>query len=877
MKMAGVVRCIFILWFLVSGVLWGAGADEEKKKTITVAPGKQYKAGGLHRLFFGSHWRNLWTTPIEVEVLDLERFAGGLTPHKRGGGMQTKSLRLKGKDGNTWKFRSVNKDPEKILPKVFRDTIAKTVLQDQISSSNPMAALVLSPILNAVGILQAEARLVWMPDDEGLGEFREEFGGMLGTIEIHPQGRDGDSPGFEGAKKIIGTFELFKRLEKERDEYVDTHDFLRARLVDIFVGDWDRHTDQWRWAVHKEGKRKIWRPIPRDRDQAFARFYGIFPRLGEYAILQLAGFRRRYPRVKKLTWSGRYLDRRFLTELDKPTWDAITKDVRDKLTDRVIEEAVKRLPPEHFKIAGKGLMAKLKARRDRLPLISGKYYRRINRVIDVFTGDKDDLVEINRVDENKTTVTVFKKSKKKGEKKGKPLYFKIVDNRLTSEIRINMGGGDDRAEVRGVVRSGPTVRVEGGKGKDEFIDESMVKGFFLYITPFRDAETKTVFYDGGKKTVFKKGPGTKVVREKLPKPKTDLEKYEPLQRNRGSEIYGAPVFSFNSDDGVVYGGTVLFYKFGFRVKPYKYWFSLNASYATKTKSHHFHFNGIFQSIIKGAAVHLEVLKTQLLFNDYFGYGNETPFDSELEKEKYYRIEEEFFIVRPSVRFDLFKNMKASMGLGYAYSEIGVEHGELLNGVDHPGYGLGGFNSFELTSSLQYDTRDKPANAHRGVFLKLDGSYAPRWLDNKYEFIRSGFDARVYFPMHVLTGMTLALRLGGTKVWGDYPFFRAVFLGGGGDLRGYSRKRFSGDSALFGQAELRTNLGRVKFILPGRLGFHVFSDVGRVFKSGEDSEMWHSGYGGGIWIAFADRMLNTSITLAKSTEKLSIYFALKLMF
>lgn len=871
------ISFLFILWFLVSTVLFGAGADEEKKKTVTVAPGKQYKAGGLQRLFLGAHWRDLWTTPIEVEILDLGRFAGGLTPHKRGGGMQTKSLRFKGKDGKTWKFRSVNKDPEKILPKVFRDTIAKKVLQDQISSSNPMAALILSPILNAVGILQAEPRLVWMPDNERLGEFREEFGGILGTIEIHPQGRDEDSPGFEGAKKIIGTYDLFKRLEKKRDEVVDAHDFLRARLVDVFVGDWDRHTDQWRWAVRKEGKRKIWRPIPRDRDQAFARFDGIFPRLGEYVVMQLAGFRRRYPRVKKLTWSGRFLDRRFLGELDKSTWDSITKEVQSKLTDRVIEEAVKRLPPEHYKISGKGLIRKLKARRDRLHHISAKYYRRINKLIDVFTGDRDDFVEVHRENNKKTTVKVFKRSKKKGEKKGKPLYHKIVDNRLTSEIRIYMEGGDDRAEVTGVVDSGPTVRVVGGKGNDEFIDKSMVKGFFLYLTPFRDAETKTAFYDSGEKTIFQKGPGTKVDRGTVPKPETDLEKYEPIQRDRDSEIYGAPIISFNSDDGLVYGGNILFYKFGFRVKPYKYWFSLNASYATKTKSHQFHFNGIFHSIIKGAAVHLEVFKTQLLFNDYFGFGNETPFDSELEKEKYYRTEEEFFIVRPSVRFDLFKNIKAGMGFVYTYSDVWLNHLDLLRGSHHYRYGLGKFQTFELASSLLYDTRDKAANPHRGFFLKLDGSYAPKWTDNRYDFMKAGFDVRCYLPMRIFTDMTFALRVGGAKVWGDYPFFSAVFLGGGGDLRGYSRKRFSGDAALFGQVELRAYVGPVKIILPGRLGFHVFSDVGRVYKSGEDSDLWHSSYGGGIWIAFADRMFNTSITLAKSTEKLAIYFALRLMF
>ncbi|MCP5106383.1 MAG: BamA/TamA family outer membrane protein, partial [bacterium] len=447
----------------------------------------------------------------------------------------------------------------------------------------------------------------------------------------------------------------------------------------------------------------------------------------------------------------------------------------------------------------------------------------------------------------------------------------------TREIRIYLEGGDDHAEVRGVTDSGPTVRIVGGGGKDELIDESHVKGFFLDIIPIRQAETKTYFYDSGEKTVFKRGRGTKIVRDKVPKPKTDLEKYEPGQRDRDTEIYGAPIFSFNTDDGFVFGGSALFYKFGFRAKPYDYWFSLNGSYATKTSSHHFNFHGIFTSLIKGAAVHLEILKTQLLFNDYYGFGNETNFDKELEKDKYYRTEEEFFIVRPSVHFKLFKNTKAVVGFSYTYSDIALGDLMMLKGTHHYRYGLGKFQSLALISSLQYDGRDKSGNPHKGFFLKLDGSYAPEWTDNRYAFFKSGFDMRFYLPINIFRDMTAAFRVGGSKVWGDYPFFNAVFLGGAHDLRGYNRKRFSGDAALFGQVELRTYLGRVKLIFPGRLGFHVFSDMGRVFKDGESSDTWHSSYGGGLWLSFADRMLNTSITFAKSPEKLTIYFALKLMY
>ena len=77
-------------------------ADLTPGSTVTITPGRQYQAGGLHRLFFGTHYRDLWATPIKVQVLDLATFDGGLTPTRTGGGKQTKSLRFKSKDGREY-------------------------------------------------------------------------------------------------------------------------------------------------------------------------------------------------------------------------------------------------------------------------------------------------------------------------------------------------------------------------------------------------------------------------------------------------------------------------------------------------------------------------------------------------------------------------------------------------------------------------------------------------------------------------------------------------------------------------------------------------------------------------------------------------------
>ncbi len=120
--------------------------------TVMITPGARYRTGGLHNLFFGRHYRDLWATPIRVERLDLDRFAGGLRPTRLGGGKQTHSLRFAGADGREYQFRSVDKDPSPLLPEDLRRTVAQRIFQDQISAGHPAAPLVVSPILAAAGV-----------------------------------------------------------------------------------------------------------------------------------------------------------------------------------------------------------------------------------------------------------------------------------------------------------------------------------------------------------------------------------------------------------------------------------------------------------------------------------------------------------------------------------------------------------------------------------------------------------------------------------------------------------------------------------------------------------------------------------------------------
>lgn len=861
-----------------------------KKKIVTIVPGAEYEAGWLHRLFFGDHWRSLWTTPIDVEVLDLGRFAGGLTPLKRGGGFQTKSLTFKGNDGKEYKFRSINKDPKKVLTKELQESIAADIIQDQISSSNPFSAIIVAPILNAVGVLQAVPQLCVLPDDEKLGEFRKDFGGLFGTLEISPGAED-----FEGSTKVISSVKLFKRLEKRYDEHVDSREFLKARLMDIFFGDWDRHKDQWKWARFEIGGQKFYKPIPNDRDQAFAEFDGVFPKIAESAVLQLNHFGSKYPAMQFMTWSGRFLDRKFLSFLEKGDWDTVTNFVFDKLTDSLIDYSVSRLPPAIYEKAKDELLTKLKSRRDLIKEASLEYYELVNRYIDVYCTSKSEFVEVIRMD-SRTEVSVYRRDKKSGEKIGGPLRHKIFDNSLTCEIRVYLGGNDDKAVVSGQVTEGPIVRIIGGSGKDELVDSSVVRGELLGFIPLTATKSRTYFYDDGKKTVLTLGQETIYNNEKVKEPEDSLKKYynrvkktlskdekekfeeridnfkyEPQQIDRGYLWRSMPLIGYTPDIGIIFGGGPILYKYGFRFSPYQYRMHLLAAYAPKKRGLSglfLDYKGTFYGLKKNIRAELHLRKSGIEVNNYFGPGNETAFKNTLYNAGFYKIEHEEYLIKPAFDFYAYKNLLANVSIFLKYFVLKTND-NIVRSINPPGTEKVTYLGFN--TGLTLDNRNHQSAPDSGYYADVQGYLYPRIFNNLHSFGKVKVDLRFYYPYKYYTKLSIALRVKAEKVWGTYPFYESAFIGGISSVRGLPSERYSGNASFAGGAELRVKAMDVFLLFPEEIGVLAFIESGRVFLSGEKSGRWHTGFGGGFYCSIINKDITFSLTLGRSEKRFGFYF------
>src|SRR5690606_10751327 len=260
--------------------------------TSVASASKKYAADAWRKKTHGEKYRKEWRQDLKVPVFDIGSEHGGLEILQKGGGMQTISLRLRAKDGREYTLRSIEKYPEAAVPEQLRKTFAQDLVEDQISAAHPYGALVIAPMAEAVGVYHTNPKLVYIPDDPRLGPYQKTFGNMLALFEERPDEDWSNQASFANSENIIGTARVLEKLQEDNDNAVDQQQVVKSRLFDMVIGDWDRHDDQWRWATIEKGKDDLYKPIPRDRDQAFFVNEGMLPKLWsrKWSLPKFEGF-----------------------------------------------------------------------------------------------------------------------------------------------------------------------------------------------------------------------------------------------------------------------------------------------------------------------------------------------------------------------------------------------------------------------------------------------------------------------------------------------------------------------------------------------------------------------------------------------------------
>ncbi|MFV1987184.1 MAG: hypothetical protein ACC682_07870 [Gemmatimonadota bacterium] len=851
----------------------------EGATTHTVVPGARYRNAGFARWFLGGGYRDIWVMPVDVPVLDLDTMRGGLTVVETGGFGQSFTLEFLGADGLQYAVRSLDKDPTRRLAPELQGTVVSAILQDQIAGFLPTAGLVTDGLFEVTGLLYASHELVVVPDDPRLGEFREDYAGLVGLFVDRPQEGPDNTPGFAGSRQVSNTRNFLRRLEEGACNRVDAREYLKARLMDMLVGDRDRHPGQWTWARFPEADDCfLWRPIPEDRDQAFIRNDGFLMSLYRLAIPQQVKFGPNYPSLLGLTWNGWELDRQLLVELDEPLWAEVAEEIRLELTDDVIERAVRRLPQGHYDLIGEFLIASLESRRDQLLPEALAYFRMISRSAEIKATDRDELLVFEHHENGNLTVTI---QYLEGPRSDRPYFERTFRPSVTDEVRVFLQGGDDQTRVIGT-SAAIRVRSIGGGGDDRFENASAA------------GTGRTRFYDDRGDNTFD-GPASVDERPFDRPPSTNLVHRYALDWGTFRRIF--PELGYSPDLGLQIGFLGQIDTHGFRKVPWASRHELFARISTIGPEIDANWTSRFRESVGPADLLLRASTSGGNSQRFYGFGNDTQLDDQdIVGGDFYKVQQRRIVLAPALEWswgrwgtrtrddeleeeerrpEFRPEVRAGVGpvLKFADAPLDKNEDRFIGTLDPAPLGVGAFGQLGAEAWFEVDTRDKVGYPARGFrFQSTVNLWAPVWdaeeSFGKVQAAVSGF----LTPGNSPRAPTLALRIGGENLWGAFPFYESAFIGGAHNVRGIKRQRYAGDASLYGNAEIRLPISRFMLLFPTEFGVHGVADVGRVFFEGDpdSANSWHTGFGGGVWLAIFNRTRTISATLVRGDDKLGFY-------
>lgn len=845
------------------------------QKTASVYSEKEIVKSGFYKYIWGERYRTYYGAKVIVPTVNLDTLFGGLTPTRKGGGHQSKSLQFINKDGKRYVMRAIRKSATVYLQAMaFKDqyiegqfdgTATESLLQDFYTGSHPYAPFVTGDLSDAVNLYHTNPVLYFVPKQNALSSFNQDFGDELYMIEEHVSDGHGNLNSFGNSNKIESTNDLMKKLRKDEKYVVDDEMFLRARLFDMAIGDWDRHVDQWRWAEFKESGKVVYRPIPRDRDQAFSI-------MGDGALMNLAtrivpplklmeGFNDDIRNVKGFNFSPFSLDMMLLNETTKQQWEEQVAFIQKNLTDAIIDNAFKNFPDEVQDQTVQEIKRVLQARLKNLPEIANIYYKALNKTPLVKGTDKDDLFEIERMPNGNTKLSAYRI---KNGKKGTVLHQKKYNKEDTKEIWVYGLDDDDVFNVIGEGDNLIKLRLVGGQNNDTYTIEN---------------GKKVKMYDyKSKKNEFTTNKGSKNLTDDY---ETNIYDYA---KPKNSTNQFTPLLGANPDDGFKMGFTNVLTNYGFERNPFSSQHTFSGAYYFATSGFDFEYNGEFANVIGSWNLGLNAKYTSPNYAiNFFGFGNST---SNLNSDDEDNFDLDYNRVKLStLKFAPSLNWRGELGahfkLGLSYESIEVEKTSdryintfyVANGEENQEDFVG------VEAMYSYQNKDSEAFPTLGMQTSLKFGYTSNLEESKgfaYFIPELGFDYKL-----VPSGqLVFATHAKAHLIFGDdFEFYQGANLGANNGLRGYRNERFSGKNSFYQNTDLRLNLRKVKTgLLPLNIGIYAGFDYGRIWIDDElvlnnnafNSGIWNTSIGGGVFANAAD-ILTLNLSAFNSDDGLRLAF------
>lgn len=803
---------------------------------------------------WGEHYRDMYSKNIKVKVATLDTLYGGLEIVRKGGGHQTKSLRLRKKDGRELNMRALKKSATQYLQTVlfkdkqikddFEKTNVEGLILDFYTSAHPYAFLAVPELSKAANLLHTNPKLYYIPKHKYLGEYNAEYGDELYLIEERPEDNYSEKRTFGFADDIESTHDIIEKIRKDEKYKIDESSYIRARLFDMLLGDWDRHEDQWRWAQFDQANGdKIYKPIPRDRDQVFSNFDGgllSVMRFLSSATQQLQVYDDDIDKgdIEWMNKAGVKLDRILIQQASMDEWVKQAKFIQENITEDVINRAFSALPKEVQDKTLKEIRVHFTNRKSNLDKIAERYFNFLSGLVILTGTDKDDFIDIQRLPKNETRITI---SRNKDGKRGEQIVNRVFDRNITKEMWIYGLDDKDKFKVTGKGKNLIKIRLIGGQNNDSY---NIEHGKRIKIYDYESKPNELVAKNGADVNF------------------TDFYNFNIFDYKKHNFSAGAftPIIGFNPDDGFLAGISVKNTRYGFERNPFTARHQFRFGYYFATQGFDLNYNGEY-NIAQQWNFHVNARFTSNNFaRNFFGFGNETQnLDDQLDLD-FNRVKTSIY----EVKVGLLK--KGAFGSDFGFRAIfeGIKLDDTANrfitlfqpNTNSEFYDRTFFGGLE--GVFKYESFDNKINPSRGMEVNFE-------LGAKTEFGNSdqtfGFaETHIGFYNSLSTNRKLVLKTdirSQLRFGNDIIFYQAANIGGQTGLRGYRTERFTGQNSFVGNADLRYSFNEIKTrTAPLQIGIFGGYDLGRVWARNENSSIWHNSYGGGLWVSTAESLSGT---------------------
>ncbi|MFT7071400.1 MAG: hypothetical protein ACJAX3_000370 [Patiriisocius sp.] len=800
-------------------------------------------------LFFNTIWggtyKEVYHTAVMAKVAVLDTLYGGMEVVRETGKKDYNTLRLRSRSGKFYRMRALkNNSLNYKRPLTFDSNTGENIEKgktneilipdnfnaDFYTASHPYAGMTIPRMAGAINIFYTQPELYYIPKQNTLGLYNENFGDALYFISLEPTEESYGERTFRYPVDVETTDDILIKLRKDKSLKVDEESYILSRLFDMLIGDWDREPDHWRWAEYTREGKNLFVPIPRNRDDAFASLDGN--------ILNVAGalfggtrviheYREDLSNLQWFNEEGILLDRALLQMSGRNQWNYAAHFIQSQLTDELIDAAFDDVPEEVQDESLARIKNTLKGRRNNLAEIANTYYDYLANLKTIIGTDSEDYFEITRLSGGSTNVKTY--TYENGVL-GDLITDKTLSRKNTRELWVYGLDGNDSFVINGEDNDPIYVRVIGGRGTDVFdINEGRSVKFYDY------KEEKTIIPDQNHgKLIF-----TNLY---------NLNTYD-YRKNINSEYRYAPALGYNPDDGFNVGLQFEYTVKSFQQNPFAKRHAVQGGYYFDTQSFDIEYNGEFANSIGDSNLSIGLRLTSPNYTvNYFGYGNESVNAEDLVNNDFNRVE----LQNNTAKIGLIRNASFGSVFRLFLKADSFRLAESLN----PLYQDKGNVTIEetkyfgtLEGAYDYRSFDNPLNPKRGMVFNLTAGVTDNMEDfsRVFGYLKSKltfYNAIVKSERFVLkTNVQAQFNFGN-----QFEFYQGVQIGANSGLRGFREERFTGKSSLSGSADLRYSFNEFNIALfPVQMGVFAGVDLGRVWTPSGNSERWHNSRGGGFWI------------------------------